>query len=193
MTNTTVETTEAEIRLFIELVNRGVDALVEAGKLVAKMIEKDEGVIDRICKQCPSMTPEIVIRFEQVGLRKLHPNLLVFDGHGPEALARLPYELQDKYSKEPVPLLIQTANGHWDILKTDVRNLTRTQAMQVFYRDGVRSEAAQRSWIESRALKQIAPSTKSNLPYKTSGKSLIVLEPCTLTAKEIAGILAQMS
>lgn len=79
---------ESSIEEFISLVTGGMEQLIEAGKLVAKLIEQDEGVIDRICKRCPTLTPEIIIRFEQVGLKKLHPNLLVFDGPGPARLVK---------------------------------------------------------------------------------------------------------
>lgn len=163
---------------------------MEAGKIVCDILDDDPGAIDKIVKGCPSMTPEMVVRFEQIGRKQLHPSLLIFEGHGPDRLARLPFAVQEKYSKEPVPLLVKTDSG-WDTLNVDIRNLTKAQSEQVFSREGVRSEAAQRAWIEDKAAKKHAPPARANLPWRISGHSVVFMEPCTLTRRELAKILAE--
>lgn len=190
MTNA-IKSTKSDAEKFVQLIQRGIDSWVEAGKFVASKIDEDPDFLNAICDQFPHISPEMVMRFDALGRKQIHPQLLLCDGPGPRRLRKLPYTLQEKFSAQPIDLLINTEKG-WETLKVDVRNLTPDQAAQVFAPDGIRTEAAQRAFVEDRASKRVAPPTRANLPYRISGKKLVVIEPCTFDRKEIAQLLADM-
>ena len=176
---------------FIDAINSGMASLARAGEIAAEAIKENPKFIDDVCDACPDITPETVRRFEAIGLKQLHPRLAISEAPGVQKLRKMPYKLQERYSVEPIPLLINNS-GKWDTIIVDVRNLTSDQAKQVFNCERIRSEAEQRAWIEDRASKKAAPMTRANLPYRHDTKKLVVMEPCTFDRKELATILAEM-
>jgi hypothetical protein len=179
------------VELFIHHVMQGMQCWLDAGMVAAKAIELNPAFIDEVCDKCPDITPEVVKRFQMIGLKKLHPQLAISESAGVRRLRKMPYALQVKHVKEPVELLIKTESGH-EVLKVDVRNLTPDQAAQVFDEEGIRTAAAQRAYIEDKAAKKVAPPAQANLPYRVVGKKLVIVHPCSLDRKEIANLLAEM-
>jgi hypothetical protein len=177
-----------DAQAFIEAVTRGIAAWVEAGQIAARAIEENPNFIDEVCDLCPDITPEAVKRFQAIGLRKLHPQLAISETPGARRLRKLPYSLQEKYVKEPLPLL--TSGG--EILSVDFRNLTPDQLAQVFDGDRVRSEAEQRAFIEDKAAKSVPTVKANNPPYRVVGGKLVVMVPTQFTRKDLAKLLAEM-
>lgn len=191
MQNTQVTKINEKISRFSELVFGGMEMWMEAGKLVCEMLEENPDAIDLITEKCPNISPELVIRFEQIGRKQIHPQLLLSDAPGVQKLRKLPYQLQERFLVEPIEMLAKTENG-WETLRVDIRNLSPRQAEQVFGKEGIRTAAAQRVFIEDRAAKSVAPMTTANLPYRIVGRKLVVVEPCTFTAREMAQMLAEI-
>ena len=176
---------------FVELVLKGMEAWTKAGEIAARAAEDDPEFVDNVCDAHPDFTPEFVKRFVLIGQKKLHPQLLINESPGVRRLRRLPYEVQEKHAHDPVALLIKTEKG-FDTIQVDVRNLTPDQAGQIFSDDGVRSEAGQRAFLEDKFAKRMAPPVKSNLPYRVSGKKLIVLVPCQFDKRELTKLLLEL-
>jgi len=175
---------------FIELVLSGTAKLKEAGELIAQAIdEHGDEIIDVICDQNKDMTPEFIKRLEAVGRKRVHPQLFIGEEPGIRRLRRLPFSIQEKYVTSPVPLLL-VEDGATKTLNVDIRNLTPSQALQVFGSDRVRSEAEQRAFIEDQRARQTP--VQNNSPFRVVKNELIVMEPCKLTRKELAEILSGM-
>ena len=180
-----------KIEQFKSVLFEAGDGLLKAGKIVCEIVDSHPEGLDAICKLCPEFSPEFIKRFEDIGRLKIHPQLMFTGGPGVERLRKLPYSLQEKHLIEPLPLVILKEKGGVEILQVDVRNLDAAQAGQIFTQTGIRSEAEQRAWIESRRMKAIAPPASAGLPYRVQGKKIIFMEPCTLTTEELAKILAE--
>lgn len=178
---------------FADLIAQGVVAWYEAGKIAAEEIKRDPTWIDAVCERIPGITPQFIRQMEWIGLRKIHPMLLISGKPGPEKLKRLPYELQERYLSEPVTLVIRKSADETTIIQVDINNLTADQAQQVFGPNGVRSEAEQRAWLEDRALRQLAPEPKVGSPYRIERGKLLVLEPCSFTVRDLTKLLAQLT
>lgn len=189
--STEVATTDNRFERIVELIQQGISAWAEAGRLIAEGIDENKNFIDELCSKHPMLSDGIVRRFEQIGRGTIDARLLVTENPGAVRLRQLPIQLQQKHLSEPVEVLIKTDSG-WETLRMDVMNLTRDQAAQVFTADGVRSVAAQRAFIEDRAMKQAAPLAAAELPYRVNGRKLVITNPCTLTSKDLARVLAEM-
>jgi hypothetical protein len=176
---------------FITLIQRGVDSWVLAGELAARKIEQDPEWPEKIAQENPWISQARIMDFVRLGRKQVHPRLLLSDRPGPRALTRLPMQLQEKYISAPVELLIKTEKG-WETLLVDICNLTPDQCRQVFDRDGIRDIAGQRAWIESQKLKQSTPEV-AVMPWKEQGGKIVILQPCTLTTRELARMLAAVS
>jgi hypothetical protein len=176
---------------FYDLITKGMEAWVEAGKLVANEIDANPGFVDEVCEKFPDISPEMVIRFDQIGRMEVHPRLLLSDSAGVRKLRKLPYALQEKYAASPVQLLINDKDGYQP-LNVDVRNLTSDQANQVFTADGIRSPAAQRAWIENRKASEVVFSSQATeKPWRITRGKIYFTSPCSLKTSELARILAE--
>lgn len=180
---------ESDIDRIASLINQGVQAWIEAGKIVANAIDKDPDFAEKLNAKHPEVSVEMVYALDRVGRRELHPKLLLSEYPGVRRLRRLPYSLQEKYVNNPVPVLVNGPKG-WESLQVDINNLTPQQAAQVFDKNGVRSDAAQRAYIESQKAKQPAKEYKD--PCRVVGHRLVIAQPCEITAKELSHFLAQM-
>lgn len=178
----------SHVENFVTLFQRGYDAWIEAGKLVASALEEDPDFADKVHAKHPEISCDTVYAFDRLGRKELHPKLLISDSPGAKKLRRLPYGYQEKYSDNPVPLLVKTEKG-WETLKASVFNLTSEQANQVFDADGVRPEAAQRTWLECKSSKAIIQVDDA---WRVTGRKLIVMQPCQFTAGQLARMLADM-
>ncbi len=186
----TVTTNTHPIDRFLLLVQQGIDAWVDAAALAREELRKDPEWADKVAEKNPMITSAFIRRFANIGVKYI-PQLVVSDCPGAKRLRTLPLPVQEQCYRNPVPLLIQTADGGWDELQADLHNLTPDQAAQVFAPDHVRTAAEQRAWIEDKRAKDAAPQVVS-LPYRVVGKRLVVMEACQLTSKELAMILAEL-
>lgn len=182
-------TTNAKIKEFVGLVQSGIESWVKAGQLIVECVDEDPEFIDKLVDQVPGLSRKTVLNFDAIGRGKIEPKVLMSDSPGCRKLLRLPIAEQRRLMAEPVNLLINTESG-WETLKVPVENLTTSQSRQVFADDRIRSESEQRSWLADMAAKN-SP-TQHDDPYRVVGRKLIVMEPCQLTAKQLAQLLAQM-
>jgi hypothetical protein len=176
------------IERFMELFQKGYEAWVEAGKLVSEQLETDPDFAEKVHDAHPEISCDIIYAFDRLGRKELYPKLLISDSPGAKRLRRLPYSSQEKYCKEPVPLLIRNEKG-WQTLNTSVFNLTPEQAAQIFDGESMRTEAEQRAWVENKATKSLV---QIDEPYRVSGRKLIVIQPCQFTAGQLARVLAEI-
>lgn len=186
-----LEKINTELDNIYSLITTGVESWIKAGEMIAKEIDKDPEFVDKFCDKYTDISPETVIRFELIGRRKLHPKTLLNESPGIRRLRRLPFQLQEKYVTQPVSLVVKSGKSY-DVLAVDVRNLTPEQSYQVFDSTGIRSEAAQRAWIEDRAASKLAPETPVDSPYRIVGKKLVVMAACQFTVRELAQVLARI-
>jgi hypothetical protein len=177
-----------DIAEFTRLVFAGIESWVKAGEIVARNLDADPEWADKVCVQEPSLSLETVLAFDRIGRGKLHPRLLVSNKPGAVRLRNLPLPLQKRYLEEPVPLLVKS-DGKVETLGVSLWNLTPSQCRQVFDKDGVRSEGAQRAWLESHAREAVPVAVAD---FEVVGRQLVVRQPCKLSRAQIARALADM-
>ncbi len=182
-----IKTTD-QISKFVSLFQQGYEAWIEAGKIVSASLESDADFADKVHAAHPEISCDTVYAFDRLGRKELHPKLLISDAPGSRKLRRLPFTLQEKYTEQPVKVLVKNSKG-WDTLEISVFNLTPDQANQVFDGDSIRSEAAQRAWLEGKASKAMI---QIDEPYRVSGRKLVVMQPCQFTAGQLCRLLADM-
>lgn len=189
LTSTPKTDLATQAQQFCRLIQQGIDAWTDAGKLLVAMIEAEPNARQTILDLNPDVTEEILARFEAIGRNQLHPKTLLNNSPGMRRLRALPFSEQTKFLQQPVPVLIKTQAGV-DTLNVAVKNLTAQQAMQVFTPNGVRSAEAQRAWIESR---RNGKRPAQGAPYTIKGSKVTFRADCEMTARELAQVLAQLS
>jgi len=181
------------IKRFTELYLKGVEVWIEAGTILCEMVDTDPHVYDYILKDCPNLNAGILERFEQMGRKTLHPQLLLNNSIGYSKLQKLPYSLQERYLDEPIPLIVHTESGETDVLLVKAREMTKDQANQVFGNGRIRTEGEQKAWLiqqRSNKSRDIVPAAQQT-PYKIKGNKVII-NGVEFTRRQLASILAQM-
>lgn len=180
----------SQIQTFIA---RGLEAWTQAGQLIAQEIDKAEDIDEArdTLSDLLEVEIEFIDRFYAIGKKLTYAPLLVQNGPGVAALLKCAYPLQERHATKPVDVLIRRGED-WDTLKVQVTNLTADQSRQVFKNGEIRTPAAQRAFIESRALSKFNPRAVNDAPYKIVGKRLVIRDGPTFTTSDLARILAEM-
>jgi hypothetical protein len=187
---TTLTNQTEKIARFIDLFRDGVKAWIKAGELLVEMTEENPKVYDEILAQCPQINAGILARFEEMGRKTLHPQLLLNASPGFSKLKRLPFSLQERYLTEPVPIIIETSDGV-DTLLVKAKDMSREQANQAFGGNRLRTEGEQRAYLAQKDSEAPKHSGKAiSLWTKKNGK--IFFNPDVgFTPSDLAAILAQ--
>jgi hypothetical protein len=192
MKKMTLAVKDQKIREFASLCQQGIDAWIKAGEILVELVEDDPHVFDKIISVDPRMNAGILGRFEQMGRRVLHPQLLLSDAPGFERLSQMPYSVQERFINEPIPLVVQTGSGT-DILLVSAKNLTSNQARQVFGKGRVRTEGEQKAWLMDQRARKAKPSGTNIPAWTIRGGRAVFAEGATLSAGELAVIITQLS
>jgi hypothetical protein len=177
---------------FIALFKQGVEAWIKAGEILVRLVEDDSHAYDYILKQCPQINAGILGRFEQMGRKTLHPQLLLTSSPGFSKLQRLPFSLQERYIEEPVPLVVHTDDGT-DILLVQAKNMTKEQASQCFGQGRIRTEGEQKAWLMQQRSNNARPVKSSEPAWRIKGGRVVFREGASMSAGELATIIAQLT
>ena len=180
-----------KINQFITLFKEGVDAWIKAGEILVELVEADPHTYDYIIEKCPTLNAGILGRFEQMGRKILHPQLLLSASPGFNKLRQLPMSMQERYITEPVPLIVHTAEGT-DILMVKAKDMTKEQAAQAFAPGRIRTEGEQKALIMEKASHAARPvNQQTTCPWKIRGKQ-VEIGGILLSKKDLLSIAMQM-
>lgn len=188
----TLTAQKQQIGKFIELFQAGVDAWIKAGELLVEMVEEDPHIYDYIIQQCPTLNAGILGRFEQMGRKTLHPQLLLSASPGFDKLRKLPFSMQERYLTEPVPIIVHTDNGT-DVLLVEAKNMTKEQANQVFAPGRIRTEGEQKAWLMQQRSMAAKPIGGNVSAWTIKGGRVVFSAGATLSAGELATIITQLT
>jgi hypothetical protein len=189
---TTLTNQQARIQDFIAAFQAGVDAWIKAGQILVELVDEDPHVYNYIQRECPAMTPDILGKFESIGRGVIMPTLAMDTSPGSKQLQRLPLSVQERFTREPIPVIVQCDDDNTDVLLINYQDLTPQQSKQVFRNGRLATEGEQRAWIEDYKLKNAKPRKHEEAPWKLTKNELIVGD-IHFTAKQLAGFLAQLT
>ena len=179
----------SQIKAFKELFSEGIKKINEACRLYVQAIDANPAAKDQFMKEFPQIPEQAWNRFESVGRGLLYPELVYTSGALYSRISRFPVSQQKAISDNGVEVLC--AGG--DSFITKIENLTPEQVQQVFTKDGIRTLAQQKAYIESKKLKETVKTTTFQRGYVVQGKKVIITEPLELTAKDLARLLSEVT
>lgn len=181
---------QSKIEQFVKCIQSGIEEWIKAGEIVCEILDDDPESIEIICQRIPGMSRDIIYRFEQIGRKKIHPNLLLSGCMGYKKLAKMPYSQQEAYSKAPIPVLVCKNNDEYDTMLIKAENLTPDQCKQVFSDSMVRDIAMQRAWLESEKRNMVINGIATeHLPYVVKGNKVVFRKDVELCKKELNSII----
>jgi DNA-binding transcriptional regulator YdaS (Cro superfamily) len=168
-------------REFWKQLTIGTDALLNAGKVLAKMIDLEPDTKEILIKENPNIRFPFLEALESVGRRRRHPDTLRL-GSIPIAnkIASLPIEQQDQIFGEGIPVLVEHGNKEVMELRKPAE-ATYKEANLAIGPEGLRSEDEQR---EEKKRRKIAKVLRADGRYEMDGKDLVVTCRCRFTPAE---------
>lgn len=163
---------KATIEKFVGLVQTGVLAWSQAGEMLVNLVNDNPNVYSEIIKSNPNITFEMLLVFEKIGRRQIYPPLLMDNSPAARLLMGMPYEMQEKFSREPVEIVVEL-NGEVKLEKRYIKELSHYEAQQVFTECGVRPLEMQKEFIKTHG-KRGRPKRKLD---KGLGSFIIKLSP----------------
>jgi hypothetical protein len=190
---TAIKETVLELRQAIQL---GIEAWSKAGETVVRLLDEQGMTLEEIavCANHELITAAVLGEFERVGRKQVLPKLLAARFPAAACVKRLPLSEQQRLMDEGVEVVVIHGKSV-DYMKINVRDLTTKQAKQVFRDTEVRSNGAQRAWLEEQSSQKESKTirTGQHLSWAIKHGKVIFREACELTRQELAVILTQLA
>jgi hypothetical protein len=192
--NLEITTTErpSYINEFEKLLLSTQSTLSQLCKFYVDDIDKNPDHVDGYLEFFPNLSRQTWRYIELAGRNKAVPEIIFQQNAVVKKLVKCPISEQEKYLKEPIPVLDPKKPGdHLLIMYTDMQ---RDQIEQVFAFDHVRTLAEQKAWLLSQSSKKrdIKLSDGPKRP-KVIGGVLNVYEPTKITLQELTAYLQEMT
>lgn len=123
-------TPTAEIETIVGLINQGIKCWAEAGRLLVERIDADSDFTVKFLQAHPEVPNALLIAFEKIGRKQIYPALLADTSCGARALLECPYEIQERYTTAPIPVVADFSRN--TIVKKRISHLSRSEVKQVF-------------------------------------------------------------
>lgn len=141
------EHVKVDIERFIGYVELGIDFFEKAGEELVRLKKNDPDIFEAITSEHKWMTKDMLLVFENIGLKKIHPMTLLMPNHVFAKLSEMPYE-QQKYLAEGMEVEVVSSsdlrNGyHQNGVRKLLSELTKPEAELVLSRNGVRTPKEQ--------------------------------------------------
>lgn len=134
---------KSKISQFSTLVEAGIAAWAEAGKILVSLVDSSEDAYAEILASVPWMTLEVLKGFERIGRREVLPQLIVDHSAGARHLAKLPYRDQEKLINAEFEVL--ALGGSERAVKLRLQSLTPKQVSILFDGHRVRTIEEQKA------------------------------------------------
>ena len=179
---------EKEIRKFRELLHIGMSAMKEAAEIYVKVIDREPAAKQAFRELVPEVPSSAWKLMEKVGRGQMHERLLLMGGRIQTLLAALPLSEQTEAIENGLEVLLHDGNA----MRIMPEALTQSQLSQVFGSGEIRSQEAQRAWMESRRNYQLARLAQGDMRYRVEGCHLVILAPVSIEMGKLRRVLAQM-
>jgi hypothetical protein len=98
----------SQIDCFAKLVSEGIKKWEQAGKLLVALSDADPSVYSKITQRHPFVSMDMLMAFEKIGRKQLHPILLLSDSPAARKASTLPYQDQKKIIESGIYVLDQS-------------------------------------------------------------------------------------
>lgn len=129
-------TVNPTIEMFVAALNAGVNAWEAAGKILVSLRREDEDVFERIQKQHPFITADMLDVFYNFGLRTLYPMVALLPQACRSVVRTMPYEVQQRICAEPVEIVTRIVGDKPVVIRKPVTRLTAGECKRALWRKG---------------------------------------------------------
>lgn len=171
------------IEQFAQALQSGVNAIVEAAKILVNLVDEDVKVYDRIVSKYPNISYNMLANIERVGRGVLHAPLLYDTSPGARKLVLLPFSQQKALYDSPIE--IAHLEGEKLIVERKrIQELTQREANTVFQNNRILTPEQQEKLLRT---PKAPPAPRYRI--EEDGSVTFLMSPINFTASQLEEIL----
>ena len=187
-----VTVVQQSLSAFKEAFNNGIKGIVQASDIYVKSIGEDPSNAEKFREYFADSIPSAAwSNFEAIGRKWMHPQLIMGgmnDRKKASKVKRLPYDMQEKvFQHTRFPLLLSDG----ETLQVSIQDATPEQVEQLVDGGTIRSESAQKAYLESMKTRKTVQSAES-LPYTILNGRVTFRRNTVMSRAELRRIIAEM-
>jgi hypothetical protein len=156
-----VEAVEPDkIARFADFINAGVNSWINAGKLLVEMKEADPNIFEKITAKHPGISWDILRAFENIGLKRVYPYLMLDGCAGSKKLLTFPYEKQVQLYQARLDVVTGLKDGKPVVEQKRLQELNSFEVDRIFMGERVKTVQEQAMDWENRTRSYTAPKPK---------------------------------
>lgn len=123
-------------------VSRGREAILEAANIMVALVDQDPRIYEKILKQAPNISLNLLTTLEKVGRGQIYHALLFDSSPGARRLLALPFSQQKEHYEHPVKVVVVKGGKKIEVEKP-IQQLSPAEVRVVFADDHVRTVTEQ--------------------------------------------------
>ena len=131
----------------IAALSRGRDAIQEAANIMVALVDRDPRIYEKIIKQAPTLSLNLLTTLEKVGRGQIYGALLFDSSPGARRLLTLPYSAQKEHYEKPLKVVSVKA-GKKVVTEKTIAQLSPAEVRTAIADDHVRTVDEQSKLIE---------------------------------------------
>ena len=135
---------------------RGRDAIQEAAEIMVALVDKDPRIYEKIVKQAPTISYNLLATLERVGRGQIYGALLFDSSPGARRLLAMPYGMQKEYYEKPLRV-VSVQNGKKVVNEKTISQLTPAEVRTTIADDHIRNVEEQSKLVEVPVVKRGEP------------------------------------
>lgn len=178
---------ERDIDRFSDLIRKGIDNWRTAGSLLVEMARTTTDLFKKIQDRNPNISLSTLETFMRIGRKEIWPPLLVDSSYGARRLMECNYDIQKKYSEEPIEVAIEWRGDKIRSIKKKISELSRSEIAIVFDGQGGMNNLEQQAFrlpssFRSSSRAPIAAPLQNPIQYKAPVRISVDIGYFKLTA-----------
>jgi len=138
--NSLVALPDDSITAFTHLIAQGIQAWIEAGKMLLAMQREDKNVFQKIINRNQWLTVDILMTFTRIGRMELRPEVLLLNQTASNILMGLDFETQGRLIDKPIEVVVDiTKRNEVIIQKKNVSDLSKDELRRLVHRGKINS------------------------------------------------------
>jgi hypothetical protein len=135
----------------LEALARGRDAIKEASAIMVGLVDQDSRIYEKIIKQQPGLSLNLLATLEKVGRGVIYDALLFDSSPGARRLLTLPFSQQREYYEKPVKI-VSIQGTKTIVTEKPIQQCTPKEIRTAFKDNGMRSVEEQCEAIKSESV-----------------------------------------
>lgn len=180
---------EAKLNQWFDLFCNVSENLLRCGELLAEMIDENPETPEILLKKYPNLKWEMLEMLEQIGRKRLMPELLLDTSPGARRLANMSYEMQQALYLKPITIPVRQPDGEVFFKTKSIDKMSPAELPLVLGPKGeLTNDEKKAALIEKEREKK-----RREMRYEVDGNTIKFIGECEFEINSLIAILQRIA